>query len=145
VGAQKDPWRGPGRPKGDLTGEPAARVVRALVDYTPPYSVPQIVKLSGSSTGPTYRVIEFLAEESLIQRTERGPIESNDWRPLLTRWSSDYGFQRTNQISAWLTLRGLPTLIERLAALRNHSADLRYAVTGSLRNNGSHMHRPAPR
>src|SRR5664279_4489746 len=56
VGATKDPWRGPGRPKGNLIGEPAAKVVRALVDYTPPYTVPQLVQLAGASTGPTYRV-----------------------------------------------------------------------------------------
>jgi hypothetical protein len=40
VGAHKDPWRGPGRPKGNLTGGSAARVVRALVDFGPPYTVP---------------------------------------------------------------------------------------------------------
>ena len=48
VGAGKDPWRGPGRPKANLAGEPAARVVRALLDYAPPYSVPRLVQLSRS-------------------------------------------------------------------------------------------------
>ena len=32
-GADRDPWRGPGRPRGTLRGEPAARVVRALADF----------------------------------------------------------------------------------------------------------------
>lgn len=31
-GADRDPWRGPGRPRGTLKGEPAARVVRAVTD-----------------------------------------------------------------------------------------------------------------
>ena len=32
-GADRDPWRGPGRPRETLKGEPAALVVRALADY----------------------------------------------------------------------------------------------------------------
>ena len=40
-GADRDPWRGRGRPRGSLRGEPAARVVRALIDFAPPYSVPE--------------------------------------------------------------------------------------------------------
>src|SRR5580658_2292286 len=34
-GAERDPWRGPGRPLGTLRGPPAARVVRALIDFAP--------------------------------------------------------------------------------------------------------------
>jgi len=131
VGATKDPWRGPGRPKGNLIGEPAAKVVRALIDYTPPYTVPQLVKLSGASTGPTYRVVEFLAEQALIERPERGPIEQVRWRELLVRWSLDYGFLRANQVTTHLALRGLPTFIKQLADTPRRQ-DLRYVVTGSL-------------
>lgn len=44
VGASRDPWRGPGRPAGDLKGVPAARVVRALIDYRPPYGLPELAR-----------------------------------------------------------------------------------------------------
>jgi hypothetical protein len=130
LGATKDPWRGPGRPKGNLTGEPAARVVRALLDYTPPYSVPRLVELSGASNGPTYRVVEFLEDQALLERAPRGPIEQVHWPELLRRWSADYGFLRTNPVAAYLAPRGLPAV---MSALADTDADqTRYAVTGSV-------------
>ncbi|MGH3521886.1 MAG: hypothetical protein ACRDU4_03430 [Mycobacterium sp.] len=131
VGATRDPWRGPGRPKGNLTGEPAARVVRALADYAPPYSVPRLVELSGASTGPTYRVVDFLAEQAVLERAVRGPIKQVRWVELLRRWSQDYGFLRTHAVTNFLAPRGLPVLSSGLAELPNQNG-LRYAVTGSL-------------
>jgi len=128
VGASTDPWRGPGRPRGTLVGEPPARVVRALVDYEPPVSVPRLVELSGASTGATYRVVQFLEEQALIRRAPRGPIEEVRWRQLLERWANDYGFLRSNSARSYLQPRGIPSLTRDLAGLQN----LRYAVTGSF-------------
>lgn len=128
VGAEKDPWRGPGRPRGTLKGEPPAKVVRALVDYAPPYSVPQLVSLAESSSGPTYRVVELLDELGLISRSEKGPIVEVAWRKLLERWSLDYGLQQTNSVRSYLQPRGLQNLMERLPTVSN----VRYALTGSL-------------
>lgn len=131
VGATKDPWRAPGRPKGNLTGEPAARVVRALVDCAPPYSVPRLVNLARTSTGPTYRVVDFLDEQALITRGSRGPIDQVEWRNLLGRWSADYGFLRSSSVTTYLAPRGLAPV---MSALAGAGADLapRYAVTGSV-------------
>jgi hypothetical protein len=134
-GADRDPWRGPGRPRGTLHGPPAARVVRALVDFAPPLTVPELVKRSGASTGATYRVVEFLQEETLVDRDSRGPITNVAWRRLLERWSEDYGFQRNNKVSAYLYPRGLPALLDVLRG----SSEQRYALTGSLA-----AHRLAP-
>jgi hypothetical protein len=128
VGAQRDPWRKPGRPPGGLKGPSAARVVRALVDFTPPFTVPQLIERSGASTGATYRVVELLQQEALIEREPRAAITSVDWRALLERWSQYYGFQQSNTIGASLAPRGLPVLIE---ALRSN-AEMRYVLTGSL-------------
>jgi len=128
VGATKDPWRGPGRPRGNLKGPPAARVVRALVDFNPPVTVPELVGRAGASTGATYRVVEFLQQEALIERTPRGPIVNVQWRQLLERWAQDYGLQESNITRNYLQPRGLATLLTDLAG----AADLRYAVTGSV-------------
>jgi len=127
-GADRDPWRGPGRPRGTLQGAPAARVVRALVDFAPPYTVPELVERAAASTGATYRVVEFLEEEGLLQRQRRGPISDVKWRALLERWSQDYGFMASNTVQTFLEPRGLRALTERLAQL----PDLDYVVTGSL-------------
>ncbi len=128
VGASRDPWRGPGRPRGSLKGPPAARVIRALADYRPPLTVPELIERSGASTGATYRVVEFLEQEALIERQPRGAITTTDWRALLERWSQDYGFQQSNTAVPHLQPRGLPTLV---TALRS-TPELRYALTGSL-------------
>jgi len=127
-GADHDPWRGPGRPRGTLQGPPAARIVRALVDFTPPVTVRELVRRSGASTGATYRVVEFLEREALIERIPRGPVKTVDWRHLLERWSEDYGFQHSNTIGSYLQPRGLDAVLDGLAASRG----LRYALTGSL-------------
>jgi hypothetical protein len=126
-GADRDPWRGPGRPRGTLRGEPAARVVRALADFGSPMPVTALVKRSGASTGATYRVLDFLEQEALVTRGKRGMVEQVRWRRLLERWSEDYGFQRDNTVSGYLQPRGLPALLTGLA-----STKLTYAVTGSL-------------
>lgn len=127
-GADRDPWRGPGRPLGTLRGPPAARVVRALVDFAPPYTVPELVSRARASTGATYRVVEFLEQEGLLDRERYGPIGEVRWRRLLERWSEDYGFAKSNTVETFLEPRGLQALTGRLSALD----DLDYVVTGSL-------------
>ncbi|WP_405429413.1 hypothetical protein [Micromonospora sp. NBC_00617] len=98
-------------------------------------SVPDLVRLSGASTGATYRVVEFLEREALVTRVRGGPITHVEWRRILERWSEDYGFQRSNSVSAYLSPRGLPALQEDLRGAHG----LRYALTGSLA-----AHRLAP-
>lgn len=127
VGATSDPWRGPGRPRGTLKGEPAARVVRALADFPQPMTVPELINLSGASSGATYRVVDFLAEQALIERGTRGPIETVAWRRLLEAWARDYGFNASNPVRTFLQPRGLLAISEGLRRVES-----RYAVTGSL-------------
>jgi hypothetical protein len=127
-GADRDPWRGPGRPRGTLKGPPAARVVRALIDFAPPYSVPELAERADASTGAAYRVVEFLAEQRFVEREERGPIVNVRWRAVLERWSSDYGFARSNTVATFLEPRGLSAVRDRL----RDNAELEYALTGSI-------------
>lgn len=128
-GEDKDPWRGKGRPRGTLKGEPAAKIVRTMADYARRWKIRELVDESGASTGSTYRVVEFLEREGMAQRGEDGRIEVLNWVEMLRRWSDDYGFESTNQTSRWLAPRGLPTLIDRIASSGTPS---RYAVTGTL-------------
>lgn len=127
-GADRDPWRGPGRPRDSLRGGPAARVVRALIDFAPPYSIPQLVERSGASTGTAYRVVELLENEDLLTRQAYGPISDVRWRALLTRWSEDYGLTQSNPVTTYLEPRGLRALTQRLRT----AGDLAYVLTGSL-------------
>jgi hypothetical protein len=113
-GADKDPWRGPGRPRGSLAGEPAARVVRALIAGRGPWSARSLVDASGASTGATYRVLEFLQEEGLMQKTDAGYV-LDDWPKLLRRWSRDYSFFRNNRTASYIEPRGLDALQSKIA------------------------------
>jgi hypothetical protein len=131
VGAQRDPWRGPGRPKGNLTGGSAARVVRALVDFRPPYTVPALMKLAGTPSGNTYRAVDFIDTQALLTR-ENGRVTDVRWRALLERWSQDYSFAKVADAGRYLAPRGLPDLMARLARLTDDDEVGRYAVTGSL-------------
>lgn len=126
-GADSDPWRGPGRPRGTLKGEPAAKVVRALVDAPGPWKISDLVRFSESSTGSVYRVLEFLEAEALTFR-EGGLIAVPDWSALLRRWSEDYGFLDTNTVTRWIAPRGLDSLLDRIRTGRT----LNYAMTGSV-------------
>ncbi len=128
TGAQRDPWRGPGRPRGGLRGAPAARVVRALADYTPPMSVPELVERSSASTGATYRVVDFLEEEALIDRQKPGPITAVRWRAMIERWAQDYGFERADVVRSYVAPRGVDQTIESL----RRAEELTYVVTGSV-------------
>ncbi|MFI7438419.1 hypothetical protein [Nonomuraea indica] len=95
-GAGHDPWRGPGRPRGTLKGAPAAKVVRALLDYDRSWAIRELVRVAEASTGSTYRVIEFPESEDLTTRNTSGAVVVPDWIALLRRWSEDYGFVRSN-------------------------------------------------
>ncbi|WP_258195399.1 hypothetical protein [Rhodococcus sp. OK519] len=123
-GADADPWRGPGRPSGVLTGEPSERIVRALADHVGEISVPELIKLSGASTGAAYRVVEVLAERELLTRTPRGPITGVRWEHMLRAWAGDRKPCPTRRFGA---PNGLEDLRERLAA---GNGELGYAVTG---------------
>ncbi|WP_248241715.1 hypothetical protein [Microbacterium kunmingense] len=132
VGAQRDPWRGPGRPKGNLTGPSAARIVRALVDFRPPYTVPALMKLAGTPSGNTYRAVDFIEQQDLLSRADNGTIVDVRWRALLERWSKDYSFATLAVGNTYLAPRGLPDLMNRLAGLHDDDVAGRYAVTGSM-------------
>lgn len=138
VGENRDPWRGPGRPRGSLKGAAAARVVRALVDFTPPYTVPEVVERSGASTGATYRVVTFLEEEGLLERERRGPVTSVQWRRLLERWSRDGGFMRSDVVRSFLLPRG----VEAVPGVLAEAPELRYVLTGSLAARSFAPHAP---
>ncbi|MXW75448.1 MAG: hypothetical protein F4Z58_05340 [Acidimicrobiaceae bacterium] len=128
-GADSDPWRGPGRPRGTLKGEPAAKVVRAIADFAGAWTARELVEVSKASTGSTYRVVEFLEREGMAARGDDGRVSVADWTQVLRRWSDDYGFVRTNQVTRWIAPRGLPALMERICSSGDSA---RYAVSGTL-------------
>ena len=128
-GATADPWRGAGRPTTSLKGLPAALMVRALADYAPPITVPALAKVAGSSIGAAYRLVDYLTNEGLLSRVDRGPITEVDWPELLRRWSHDAPVLNANSTRGFLEPRGIDGLVQKLGRT---TTPQRYAVTGSL-------------
>lgn len=123
----KDPWRRPGRPRGSLKGEPAARVVRTLLDFATPLSISELIRRSGASTGATYRVRDYLLEERLLEQsgaTYRVP----DWPKLLREWADDYSALEANISRRYLEPRGLQAMRSRAT----RDPGFRSAFTGSV-------------
>ncbi len=127
-GSDSDPWRGPGRPRGTLKGEPSAKVVRALLDVQGPWRISELVKASAASTGSVYRVLEFLESEALLTREGDGTLFVPDWSALLRRWSEDYQFLGTNAITQWIAPRGIDSFLDNVR--KNETGD--YSITGSV-------------
>lgn len=127
-GADQDPWRGPGRPRGTLKGIPAARVVRALVDVAGPWTIRELIRASGASTGATYRVLEYLERADLIKRDDAGMVLAPDWRALLEQWSKEYGFIRNSRVTRYIEPRGLNALLKKASG----TDEVRYTVTGTI-------------
>lgn len=123
----RDPWRGPGRPRASLKGEPAARVVRTLIDYRGPLSISELIKLSGASTGATYRVRDYLTEEGLLEQLPDATYRAPDWQKLLRGWAADYTLPPVST-QTFIAPRGIDSLTKRAAQVDG----LVYAVTGSL-------------
>ncbi|MGH3546044.1 MAG: hypothetical protein ACRDPW_08995 [Mycobacteriales bacterium] len=128
-GAGADPWRGPGRPTTNLKGLPAEKLVRALADFVPPYSVADLANLAGASLGAAYRLSDYLGGEGLLTRADRGPITEVDWPELLRRWSQEARYLDTSTTRGFLEPRGIDSLVEKLST---QMSTQRYAVSGSL-------------
>lgn len=125
-GEDRDPWRR-GRPRGTLKGEPAARVVRALLDYRRTWSAREIMSVAGSSSGATYRVLDYLEREDLAVK-ERTRYRIGDWERLLRAWSADSPFQATSRMMTCIEPRGVDYFLEKIGT----EPVIPTAITGSI-------------
>ena len=129
-GAVRNPWR-ENVPLRSLQGRRSARVVRAFLDYRPPYGTRELAVLSDNAPASISRVAELLERDAIIERAgPRGAIVSVDWKRLLHRWAVDYDFSTANRMIPCLEPRGLPRLFDKL-----RESEFRYAVTGSFAGN----------
>lgn len=131
VGASKDPEPAQ-RPARSLKGAKAGRLVRALVDFTPPFGTRQLAQLAEVDPGYVSRLLSMLEREDLVGRDPRGPVARVDWPALLREWAKDYTFMTSNATLPCLQPRGLPTLLDGLRAESAIADGLKYAISGSL-------------
>lgn len=126
-GADADPWRPRGRPRGTLKGEPAARVVRMLLDHSRAWRVRDLIRAAGASTGATYRVLEYLDTQGLVERMADGTWIASDWSRLLQSWAHDWNFLEENAVGRYIDPRGVPHFVATVTRSRS-----KYALTGAI-------------
>jgi hypothetical protein len=132
TGASANPWREEREIK-TLRGAPAARVIRAVCDFGDATSALELARRAATSVGSTYRILDLLAREALIER-EGSKVEATAWPDLIRRWSVDYGVLRTNASAGFIEPRGIQQLLEKLRARTPASGTslAGYTVTGSV-------------
>jgi hypothetical protein len=128
-GLDSDPWRSRlGRKRGTLRGIPASRTVRTLVDFDRDWSVRELVEESNVSIGATYRVLEYLRDEDLVEKNDSARYRVRAWRAIIEAWSKDYGFQKSNRTMSFIDPRG----ISNLNKIARSTESFNWAFTGSI-------------
>ncbi len=129
-GEVRNPWR-ENVPLHSLQGRRSARVVRAFLDYRPPFGTRELAALTQNAPASVSRVSDLLERDGIIERASpRGAIVSVDWQRLLRRWAIDYDFPTVNRMIPCLEPRGFSNLFGKLS-----DAEFPYAVTGSFAAN----------
>lgn len=126
TGASRDPSPLP-RPPARLRGPKAARLVRLLLDVTPPYGVRDIATATGLNPGYISKLLETLDSEALVDRSKRGRVERVNIKDLIRRWAESYDVFNTNTASRFVAPRGATQVLSQLKDISN-----RLAVTGSF-------------
>ena len=130
AGADKDP-EPTQRPARSLKGAKAGRLVRTLVDFTPPLGTREIARIAQIDPGYVSRLLALLERDDYIGREPRGPVTRIDWPNLLRAWAKDYSLDSSNLATSYLQPRGLPALLDALRRQESEEA-LTYAISGSL-------------
>ncbi|HEU5106144.1 MAG TPA: hypothetical protein VFU11_09905 [Solirubrobacterales bacterium] len=113
-----------------LRGPKVGRLIRTLVDVSPPYMLKDLADSTGLAPGYISRILDSLNEEAMIKRAPRGPVEFVDAPALLRRWAASYDVFGSNRATTYIAREGLEAIREALAMESRQGAQI--AVTGSV-------------
>lgn len=126
-GAQREPTPRR-RPERGISGPAAGRIIRALTDFTPPYSVTQLAELADVSAGYCSRTLQALEREALLRRDNRGTVEDVDWPATLRRRGNAVVLFDKGRTKTYIARSGVQRTLEALPNIDGQD----YAVTGSF-------------
>jgi hypothetical protein len=127
-GAERDPSP-TDRPAARVRGPKAGRLVRLLVDVSPPYGVKDIAQVTQLNPGYVSRLLETLDREAVVDRSSRGQVTSVDIPRIIQRWAQSYDVFKSNATTTFLSPPGAAQAFKQLAESRSGG---RIAVTGSF-------------
>jgi hypothetical protein len=73
-----------------LRGAKAGRIVRVLCDFPPPLPISDLAGKADVDISYASRLVDWLAQEDLVTRASRGPVETVDRARMIRRWADDY-------------------------------------------------------
>jgi len=114
VGATQDPNPTPSEERRALSGSKAGRLVRLLVDATPPVRPVDLARAADLSPGYVTRLLTTLADQGLIRRGHRA-VEKVDWEALLrARAEQIPSLLRPGSVVTLLAPQGIGRLLEKI-------------------------------
>lgn len=126
-GAQRDPTPRM-RPDRGIAGVAAGRIIRALADTVPPYSVSELASIARVSTGYCSRTLKALEREALVERDTRGTVRRVDWPNMLRRRGQAVRLLDPRRTTTYVARSGARGAVDLLAGIDADS----YAITGSF-------------
>lgn len=129
AGADRRPSDKTSKRVAGLSGVKVGRVVRFLAEVVPPYGVNDIEEATGISRGYVSRILDRLADEALIRRDPRGPVEAVEWPAMLRLRGQSVDLFRANTTRTYVAPNGPRAMFESLP--RSPVADA-IVVTGSF-------------
>lgn len=129
TGADRRPRTASSKRTAGLGGAKVGRVVRFLAEVAPPYGVIDIEEETAISRGYVSRLLDRLADEALIRRESRGPIQDVDWPAMLRLRGQSVDLFTANTSRSFVAPNGARAAFESLAGSAI-AADV--VVTGSF-------------
>jgi hypothetical protein len=126
-GADRDPSPPPGKAP-NARGPRAWALQRTLAEVRPPYGLGALAETLGADAGYLSRLLNVLADELLITRAARGPVEHVEWEAMLRQIATTYSLLDANATTSWMAPGGADQFLRDLATAKVG----RYAVTGSF-------------
>ncbi|MCI2420715.1 hypothetical protein MOQ72_25020 [Saccharopolyspora sp. K220] len=126
-GVDRNPFSTPAdRRLKSLRGPGAARVVRTLLEIELPVGVRDLAMQAEVGAATSARVVDLLDREGLVERGAGKVISEVRRRPLVRRWTDDYGLTSSNEVERAVDPRGLAHALDEL-----RTSEDQYIVTGS--------------
>jgi hypothetical protein len=98
-----------------LSGPMAGRVVRALVDLRPPYTLAALAEQARVEPSYVSRVLAFVDDAGWLDRRPHGRLAGVAWQPLLRRWAKDAPLDARGEICRFHCPRTVSDFLSQLA------------------------------
>ena len=112
----------------NLRGPRAWALERTLAEVLPPYGLSELSDSLGIDAGYVSRLLAGLADELLIERAPRQPVQRVDWEALVRQITRTYSLLDSNETTSWIAPGGPEQFLRDLSS----SKAKRWVVTGSF-------------